>query len=198
MKGWKREMFFEDTGLPFVPPSPNIPSSDSCFAFVGSVIFEGTNISEGRGTTRPFEFIGHPKIEPYSFRDELAKIFTKYACQGFKIRPASFIPTFDKHTGKLCHGFQLLVTNRLTFKPWRVFHIVCRSLYRRLGPDFQFNPPPYEYEKVKLPIDILNGTDRLRLWYTSPRASIRELRQIESEGNKEYKLAMREALLYRD
>lgn len=196
MRGWKRGMFFEDTGLPFVPPSPNIPTNDSCFPFVGAVIFEGTNISEGRGTTRPFEFIGHPKIEPYSFRDELTKTFAKYDCQGFKIRPASFIPTFDKHTGKLCHGFQILVTDRVKFRSWKVFQIVCRSLYQRLGSDFKFNPPPYEYEKVKLPIDILNGTDRLRAWYKSPKATAKELDQIEIEGIKEYKAAMRQSLLY--
>jgi uncharacterized protein YbbC (DUF1343 family) len=197
MRGWKRGMFYEDTGLPFVPPSPNIPTTDSCFAFVGSVIFEGTNISEGRGTTRPFEFIGHPKIEPYSFRDELVREFSKANFAGFKIRPAHFIPTFDKHRGELCGGFQILVTDRKKFKPWQVFHTVCRSLYRKLESDFKFIPPPYEYERIKLPIDILNGTDRIRQWYRSPKGSLKELNSIEADGMSKYRSDMRQALLYR-
>jgi uncharacterized protein YbbC (DUF1343 family) len=196
MKGWKRSMFFEETGLPWVPPSPNIPTVDSCFPYVGSVIFEGMNISEGRGTTRPFEFIGHPKLEPHRVCAELERAFAQAECEGFKIRPAGFIPTFDKHKGKLCGGFQILVTDRKRFRPWTVFHIVTRVFAKTLGRDFAFNPPPYEYEYKKLPIDILNGTDTLRLWYTSPKGSLKELHEIGEEGMKAYRRVMRECLLY--
>ena len=196
MKGWRRSMFFEETGLPWVPPSPNIPTVDSCFPYVGSVIFEGTNISEGRGTTRPFEFVGHPKLEPHTFCQELEKAFAKASCEGFKIRPAGFIPTFDKHKGKLCGGFQMLVTDRRRFRPWLVFHIVCRTLAQRLGKDFVFNPPPYEYEHKKLPIDILNGTDALRLWYRSPKGLLKELKEIESEGIRNYRTIIRDCTVY--
>jgi uncharacterized protein YbbC (DUF1343 family) len=196
MKGWKRSMFFEETGLPFVPPSPNIPTVDSCFPYVGAVLYEGTNISEGRGTTRPFEFIGHPKLEPHALCDDLDKALARAQCSGFKLRPAAFIPTFDKHKGKLCGGFQMLVTNRKQFRSWTVFQVITRVLMHRLGKDFRFNPPPYEYEYKKLPIDILNGTDALREWYQSPKGSMKVLREIEHEGMSNYRWIRRDCLLY--
>jgi uncharacterized protein YbbC (DUF1343 family) len=197
MKGWKRSMYFEETRLPWVPPSPNIPTVNSCFPYVGSVIYEGTNISEGRGTTTPFELIGHPMIEPHSFCYYVQKELQKAKCVGFKIRPAGFIPTFDKHKGKLCGGFQILVTDRNRFRPWRAFHVITRALSQKLKSHFVFNPPPYEYEYQKLPIDILNGTNRLREWTMASRSSLAQLLDIEREGQSDYRLLMREVALYK-
>jgi uncharacterized protein YbbC (DUF1343 family) len=164
---------------------------------VGSVIYEGTNISEGRGTTTPFELIGHPMIEPHSFCYYVQKELQKAKCVGFKIRPAGFIPTFDKHKGKLCGGFQILVTDRNRFRPWRAFHVITRALSQKLKSHFVFNPPPYEYEYQKLPIDILNGTNRLREWTMASRSSLAQLLDIEREGQSDYRLLMREVALYK-
>lgn len=197
MKGWTRSMYFEETRLPWVPPSPNIPTVGSCFPYVGSVIYEGTNISEGRGTTTPFEVIGHPMIEPHSFCHYVQKELQKAKCVGFKIRPAGFIPTFDKHKGKLCGGFQILVTDRNRFRPWRAFHVITRALSQKLKSHFVFNPPPYEYEYQKLPIDILNGTNRLREWTVASKSSLDQLLDIEREGQSDYRLLMREVALYK-
>jgi uncharacterized protein YbbC (DUF1343 family) len=196
MKGWKRSMYFEETGLPWVPPSPNIPTVSSCFPYVGSVIFEGASVSEGRGTTTPFELIGAPGIEPHSFCNDLERVFARAQCAGFKIRPAGFIPTFDKHKGVMCGGFQLLVTNRERFRPWFVFHLVCRAFSQRLKGKFSFNQPPYEYEYEKLPIDILNGTHLLREWVTSSKGSLQELHELERYGRSAYLKSMRDIALY--
>jgi uncharacterized protein YbbC (DUF1343 family) len=196
MKGWKRSMYFEETGLPWVPPSPNIPTVSSCFPYVGAVIYEGTNISEGRGTTTPFELIGHPGIEPHSFCLKIAKELEKAKCNGVKLRPAAFIPTFDKHRGKLCGGFQLLVTDRKRFRPWLAFHIITRAFVRTLREEFSFNSPPYEYEYQKLPIDILNGTSALREWTLAKRGTVKDLLDIEKEGASSYGVLKREVSLY--
>ncbi len=164
MKGYKREMSFEDTKLPWVIPSPNLPTIEAAYTFVGTVLYEGCNISEGRGTTRSLEIIGHPKIEAFGFHDKLKPVLAKAGLQGFILRPLVFLPTFQKHAGKPCGGYQIHVTDRKTFEPWRLCQYLLREMYKELGSDFAWKVPPYEYEYHKAPVDLINGTDELRLW----------------------------------
>lgn len=165
MQGWQRQMYFEDTKLPWALPSPNIARPESTLTFPATVVFEGTTLSEGRGTTQPLEIIGHPKIESFSFYEKhLEQSVKGSALMGFVIRPISFLPTFHKHKERPCGGFQIHVTNRQTFKPWRTGQFLLRELYRYMGPHFEWRDPPYEYVYDLMPIDIINGTDVLREW----------------------------------
>jgi len=165
MRHWNREMYFKDTGLPWILPSPNLARSESALTFPGVVLFEGTLLSEGRGTTQPLEIVGHPKIEPYSlYTKHLSKVVKKTKLNGFVLRPITFLPTFQKCSDRVCGGFQIQVTNRKLFKPWRVGQLLLRELYHYLGDDFEWKKPPYEYNYKKEPIDIINGTDKLRHW----------------------------------
>jgi uncharacterized protein YbbC (DUF1343 family) len=158
MSGWKRTMWFDATGLPWVPPSPNMPSLDTATVYPGMCLLEGTNISEGRGTTRPFEIFGAPFIEPES----LVKRLKEFRLPGVIFRPLFFLPTFQKYSGTLCGGAQLHVSDREKFKPFKTAVAVLKAVRDLYEDDFTWNNPPYEYEEVLLPIDILSGGDRIR------------------------------------
>ena len=164
MLNWEREMSFEDTKLPWVIPSPNLPTIEAAYTFVGTVLYEGTNISEGRGTTRSLEVLGHPSLEPFAAHKEIEKACNLAGLSGFKLRPMIFLPTFQKHKDKACGGYQIHVTDRRTFRPWRLSQILLRELYHRLGAEFKWKEPPYEYEYDHVPVDLINGTDKLRAW----------------------------------
>ena len=165
MHNWKRYMFFEDTKLPWLLPSPNLARVESAYTFPGLVLFEGTCLSEGRGTTHSLELVGHPEIEPFSFYgDHLQEALKNSGLTGFALRPVTFLPTFQKHIGKVCGGFQVHVTDKTVFQPWRVGQWLMRELYHLMEEDFQWLAPPYEYDYTNQPIDIINGADRLRHW----------------------------------
>jgi uncharacterized protein YbbC (DUF1343 family) len=158
MEGWRREMWHEATKLPWVMPSPNIPTVDTAAVYPGNVMIEGTNLSEARGTTRPFEFIGAPFIDPYELIDELKK----ENLPGVVFRPLHFQPTFHKFAGELCGGVQVHVTDRSLFKPVKTGVAIIGAI-RRLYPDgFEWKQPPYEYVYDKLPFDVINGGSQLR------------------------------------
>ncbi len=158
VEGWERSLYFDETGLPWVLPSPNIPTFETCLVYPGMCLFEGTNVSEGRGTTRPFELSGAPWIEGAELADALRDL----GLAGARFRPASFIPTFHKWAGQMVSGVQIHVTNRDEYRPFRT-GLAMLLLYRKLGPDrFQWKAPPYEYEYEKLPFDIISGTDSIR------------------------------------
>jgi uncharacterized protein YbbC (DUF1343 family) len=158
MRGWAREMYFDRTGLAWIAPSPNIPTLDSAIVYPGTVLFEGTNVSEGRGTTRPFEFVGAPWVDPEPFAAEL----NARGLPGVRFRPMAFEPTFHKHAGTVCGGCQIHVRDRASFRPVAV-GIALIEAFRRAGPDrFAWRDPPYEYEYTKPPIDILYGSAALR------------------------------------
>ena len=179
MRGWKREMYYEDTGLPWLLPSPNLPRIESAFTFPATVIFEGTKLSEGRGTTQSLEIVGHPKIEPYSYyRKHLSKVMEDTGLKGFALRPITFLPTFQKHADRPCGGFQIHVTDKKIFTPWKVGQVLMRELYHHLGSEFEWKEPPYEYDYDNLPIDIINGSDRLRHWVES-NGSLEMLEEME-------------------
>ena len=158
MDGWTRSMYYDETGLPWVLPSPNIPTLDSAIVYPGGVLFEGTPLSEGRGTTRPFEIIGAPWIDGERF----AEAMNRRGLPGVHFRPVFFEPTFHKHAQRPCGGCQVHVTDRSTYRSLRVA-VEMLEEFRREGPGQPlWRDPPYEYETVKPPIDILYGSDRLR------------------------------------
>ena len=156
--GWERHMSWPDTGLPWVMPSPNLPTPESCLVYPGMVLLEGTNLSEGRGTTRPFELFGAPWLDPAALTARLARA----RLAGVAFRPCHFEPTFQKHAGRLCGGAQLHVTDPGAFEPVRTaveILVTARALAPR---DFAWRKPPYEYEETLPPIDILWGNAGLR------------------------------------
>lgn len=158
MSGWERKDWFDETGLPWVMPSPNMPIPDTAIVYPGMCLLEGTNLSEGRGTTRPFEIFGAPYIKP----DALVKRLNEYKLPGVIFRPLFFQPTFQKHEGKLCGGAQMHIISREKFKPFKTGVAVIMTARNLYPEDFKWKQPPYEYETEKMPIDILSGTDRLR------------------------------------
>ena len=158
MDGWQRHMFADETGLPWVMPSPNMPTLDAAVVYPGTVLFEGTMLSEGRGTTRPFELVGAPWIEAERFAREMNEL----GLPGAFFRPAVFEPTFQKHAKSACGGCQIHVTDRAAFRPVMTGAALIQ-MFRRTNPEkFSWRQPPYEYEHEKLPIDILSGSDSLR------------------------------------
>jgi len=159
MRGWRRAMYFEDTGLPWVLPSPNMPSVDTAFVYPGGCLVEGTNLSEGRGTTRPFEIVGAPWLDPW----RLARDLERERLPGVRFRPLFFTPTFQKHAGRLCGGVQVHVVDRGRFPAYLTYLLLLHHARRQDEARFAWRDPPYEYEMVKRPIDILCGTDRVRL-----------------------------------
>ena len=156
--GWRRGDYFDATALPWVMPSPNLPTLDAAMVYPGQVLLEGTNLSEGRGTTRPFELFGAPFLEPGRLLDRLQKT----ELPGVLLRTACFEPTFHKWAGELCRGFQLHVTDRQAFKPYYTT-LALLAVIRELYPEqFAWRQPPYEYESVRLPFDLLTGDDLIR------------------------------------
>ncbi len=154
MKGWKRAMWFDQTDLPWVMPSPNVPTLDSAIVYPGMVLVEGTRLSEGRGTTRPFEFLGAPYIGARRLAEELNSL----DLPGIHFRPAYFQPTFQKWAGQTCGGVQLHVRQREIFEPYLTGVAVLVTI-RKLHPEqFEWREPPYEYELDRLPIEILCGS----------------------------------------
>ena len=153
LEGWNRAGYHDDTGLPWVMPSPNMPTPDTAVVYPGMCLLEATNISEGRGTTRPFELFGAPWIDG----PRLTGTLNDLRLPGAHFREAAFEPVFQKHAGEICRGAQLHVTDRPSFQPVRtalqILHLV-RDMYPN---DFAWNQPPYEYEHEKLPIEILCG-----------------------------------------
>lgn len=158
MTGWRRSMYWDETGLPWVLPSPNMPTLDTAIVYPGMVLFEGTQLSEGRGTTRPFETVGAPWIDG----DRLAEAMNAQALAGARFRPVVFEPTFQKHARETCGGCQVHVTDRRAFGPV-LTAVALLAEFRRQSPGkFAWRQPPYEYEHEKMPIDILYGSDALR------------------------------------
>jgi uncharacterized protein YbbC (DUF1343 family) len=158
MDGWRRDMYLDETGVFLVPPSPNMPTLNTALVYPGQVLLEGTNLSEGRGTTSPFELWGAPFVEPERLLAEIDRRLT----DGLFLRPTFFSPTFDKWSGQVCGGLQLHVVDRQRFRPYLVSLEILRAVLKLYGDRFSWLSPPYEYEYEKLPFDILTGDERLR------------------------------------
>ncbi|PYI93128.1 MAG: DUF1343 domain-containing protein [Verrucomicrobia bacterium] len=153
MKGWERAMWFDETGLPWVMPSPNMPTLETATVYPGMCLLEGTNISEGRGTTRPFEIFGAPVIDAETLTRELNQL----RLPGVHFRENWFQPSFHKFAGEICGGAQVHVTNRDLFTPYRTGIEIIRTIRRMSGDSFAWKQPPYEYEYERLPIEVLLG-----------------------------------------
>lgn len=158
MEGWRRRMYWDDTRLPWVMPSPNIPTLDSAIVFSGPVHIEGTNVSEGRGTTRPFELVGAPWIKA----EKLAATLNARALPGVYFRPAVFEPTFQKHARVPCGGCQIHVLDRAAFKPVLTGVALIDEIRAADPASFAWKPPPYEYEHDQQPIDVIAGAKWFR------------------------------------
>jgi uncharacterized protein YbbC (DUF1343 family) len=159
MKDWHRKMLHSETGIPWVLPSPNLPTVASAIVYPGTVLFEALNISEGRGTTIPFELFGAPFIRS----EELRKNLEARHIPGCVFRIHNFIPTFNKYAGEYCHGIQIHVNNPETFFPVATALEIFDAI-QDTSPagSLQFNPPPYEYEESLMPFDILSGDSGMR------------------------------------
>jgi uncharacterized protein YbbC (DUF1343 family) len=158
VEGWTRDAYADATGLPWVMPSPNMPTLDTAIVYPGTVLFEGIMLSEGRGTTRPFELVGAPWIEAESFAREMNAL----KLPGAYFRPSVFEPTFQKHAKQACGGCQIHVTDRAAFKPVLTGVALIAMFYTVNPAKFAWRQPPYEYEHDKMPIDILAGSSTLR------------------------------------
>jgi uncharacterized protein YbbC (DUF1343 family) len=170
MKGWRRDMLFSDTGLPWVAPSPNLPTPTSALVYPGQVLWEATNVSEGRGTTQPFELFGAPFFEMSRLEAE----WTQAPIHGAILRPAVFEPTSNKWQGQCCHGFQIHLTDPRRYASYTATLRLLQAVIRHHPEKFSWRPPPYEYEYEKLPIDLLIGdrSIRQRLEALEPPGSI--------------------------
>ena len=158
MQGWRRRMFFQETQLPWVAPSPNLPSPVSAIVYPGQVIWEGTNVSEGRGTTQPFELFGAPYIDP----DRVLDAIDPESMAGAFLRIIEFEPTSNKWQGDICRGFQMHVTDTQRFMPYRASLCLLQAIQQCHESDFDWKAPPYEYEHEKRPIDLILGSRDIR------------------------------------
>jgi len=153
LEGWNRAHYHDETGLPWIMPSPNMPTPETAVVYPGMCLLEGTNLSEGRGTTRPFELFGAPWIDG----DKLSAVMNARRLPGIHFRAAAFEPGFQKYAGQICRGAQLHVTDRGVFQPLRTGLEILRTVREMYPSDFAWKQPPYEYEHEKLPIEILCG-----------------------------------------
>lgn len=157
MTGWKRHMYWQDTGLPWIAPSPNLPTPASAMVYPGQVIFEGTNVSEGRGTTQPFELFGAPYMDHETTTSHLGDTLS-----GFYLRPVGFEPTSGKWQNQNCRGFQIHITDRQAYSPYLVSLLCLQSIIKTHPDHFKFKAPPYEYEYERMPIDLILGSRQVR------------------------------------
>jgi uncharacterized protein YbbC (DUF1343 family) len=193
MKNWRRWMWWGDTGLPWVIPSPNMPTVYTATVYPGMCLVEGTNLSEGRGTTHPFEFFGAPWLDSF----KLAEHLNRLDLPGVRFRPHYFIPTFHKHAGKVCGGVEMHVTNRATFEPYRT-GLWCVKVARDLNPDeFKWRTETYEFVSDRLAIDLLAGSARYRELVESG-GNIEEWMGEWEEPLREFARVRDEFLLYRE
>ncbi len=184
---------------PWVNPSPNAASLSMARCYPGTVMLEGTTLSEGRGTTRPLEVFGAPDIDMHRLLKEMASLKPEWL-HGCRLRPCWFEPTFHKHAGKLCAGVQIHVEDRAyaheRFRPWRLIALALKAL-RKLRPDYDlWRHFPYEYERERLAIDLINGGEALREWVDDPAARPGDLDALARRDEKAWLGERKEALLY--
>lgn len=191
MEGWNRSLFYDETGQPWAMPSPNMPSLETAIVYPGGCLLEATNISEGRGTTRPFEIFGAPFIDGW----KLSEALNEHGLPGVKFRPIQFEPTFNKHTKTLCEGAFIHVLDREAFEPVLTFVAILQEIRRQCGDKLEWRAGPYEYEYEKRPIDILAGND----WLAADIDNLRPLPQIRQrflQECKAFEAARKGVLLY--
>ena len=186
MKGWNRKMYFEDTHLPWIYPSPNLPTIDSTLVYNGTCIFEGTNISEGRGTAVPFQLIGAPFIKPH----ELAMALNELHLEGVVFLPQYFTPTFSKHAGTLCAGVFIHVVDRHLFKPVKTGWTMLEVIRKMYAQEFKILPP-YRENKPSM-LELNTGCDYIK----EQKYSLKELAFILEQDTQKFKLTRKKYLIY--
>lgn len=191
MRGWKRKMTFDHTGLPWVLPSPNMSTLDTALVYPGMCLIEATEISEGRGTTRPFELVGAPFIDPF----RLAAALKASKLPGVIFRPVTFKPTFQKHMHTDCGGVQLHVTDRLKFKPAVTGIAVLKAIHDLYPNDFRWREKPYEFVRDIPAIDLLTGDEIFREGLEKGK-SLKELTADWKDGFAVFNARRKKYLLY--
>jgi uncharacterized protein YbbC (DUF1343 family) len=157
LKGWHRAMYYSDCGLSWIAPSPNLPTPVSALVYPGQVIWEGTNVSEGRGTTQPFELFGAPYFQPEKLLERLGE-----ELRGCKLRAVAFEPVAGKWQGQRCQGFQIHVRDQDAYRPYRASLGLLRAVLELFRAEFEWKPPPYEYAYNRQPIDLIIGSRTIR------------------------------------
>lgn len=191
MRGWSRDMELERTGLPWVMPSPNMPTVDTALVYPGMCLVEGTELSEGRGTTRPFELAGAPFLDPYA----LAAALEDEALPGVRFRPAVFTPTFQKHARHPCGGVQLHVTNRHAFRPYLTGVAFLRNAWLVAGGQATWRKRAYEFVTDVPAIDLLAGSGLVRS-LVEAGAPLPEIQATWADDEAAWREARRAHLLY--
>ncbi|MCY4071583.1 MAG: DUF1343 domain-containing protein [Chloroflexi bacterium] len=189
MDGWRRDMWFDDTGLPFVPSSPNLPTLDAMTLYPGTCLIEGSNLSEGRGTTKPFEYIGAPWIDALQLADQLKDL----DLEGARFRPVYFVPTFSKYHGELCAGVHICVTDRENFEPVTMILHLLQAVIAGYPDNFAWRAPWAAGSKA--PIDLLSGGTAIREGLDE-RRPIEELIASWGPGTEAFLGARQGYLLY--
>lgn len=191
MHGWRREMLWNATGLRWIMPSPNMPFPETAYVYPGQVLWEGTNVSEGRGTCRPFEIFGAPYINTESVK----KALEPEATRGCFLQEYSFRPTFQKWKGGICNGFMLHIMDFHIFRPYFTSFALLKAVIEIHGKDFEWKKPPYEYEWEKRPIDLIIGDTSL-LKELESGAPLSRLKQAWAADLKSFSQWRRPYLLY--
>ena len=191
MQGWSRAHWMDETDAPWVLPSPNMPTLDTATVFPGTVHLEGTQMSEARGTTRPFELVGAPYIDAEAYGEAL----NAFGLPGVYFRPTVFQPTFQKHAGHSCGGVQIHVLDRERFCPVKAGVAVVKAAYDMYTDEFRWKQPPYEYVFDKNPFDVIAGTDALRAAIES-RTSLDDIARSWRAGEQAFRLQRQKHLLY--
>ena len=194
MAGYRRDLYFDETDAPWVLPSPNMPTVETAVVYPGTVFVEGTKVSEGRGTTRPFEING----APYADSHELAGALNGLELPGVHFRPHSFLPTFQKHAGVICHGVQIHVLDRGRFRPvitGIALIKTMRDLYPESPAGFAWQEPPYEYVFDRLPFDVIAGSAMPRQQIEGG-ASVEEIAASWRAGERDFRERRANYLLY--
>ena len=164
MEGWKRSFLWKHTRQPWINPSPNLATPESTLVYPGTVLIEGTQLSEGRGTTRSLEQFGHPAIRPFDLLPKIEKSLKQANLSGISLRPVYFKPTFDKHQGQNCGGFFVHVTNPAKARPWMTMQIAIKVIYQEGIIEEFWNKEPYEYKTDAPAMDYINGNPAIRKW----------------------------------
>ncbi|NBX75748.1 MAG: DUF1343 domain-containing protein [Proteobacteria bacterium] len=190
LKGWKRKYLACDWDRAWIPPSPNIPVWESALTFPGTVHFEGTNISEGRGTTKPFEWIGAPFVDA----DKLAQEMNQKKLKGFYFRPIYFQPTYQKHQDQVCGGVQIHMSHLGKLNAFEMGAHLLAAFWKLYPDKCEWKKPPYEYVEDKLPIDVIAGTDAFR--HAIESGSVKPFLEKSNEELAAFRKLRKNYLLY--
>ena len=195
--GWRRGQWFDQTGLPWVMPSPNMPTPDTALVYPGQCLLEGTQLSEGRGTTRPFELFGAPWIDPATLKREMDRLCSRWGLEGVGFRACSILPTFQKHADEVCGGLQLHVTDRERYAPLATSVALLRALHTLYPGGFAWRSTRYEFISDRLAIDLLSGDTSIRDWVEST-AELDDLQRQWRRCEREFTEQVTPHLLYTD